>query len=186
MTQVAKEADILPVYPCEADKVQEYYQTDLPEAAAIALLEDGVIYDKIVMDEAQDLIRDSYLEVMNSCLEKGLARGRWIMVGDFSMQAIYADGISGSKMVEQLEERTSFIRFKLTVNCRNTKPICKEIETVTGFEAPHGLWTKVDGPPVQYITWSTREDQCKKLKTLLNQLANAHINPENSILTPRK
>ena len=187
MTQVAREAGILPAYPHNPDKVQQYYQTDLPEAAAIALLDVGELYDKIVVDEAQDLIRDAYQDVMSSCLEKGLSRGRWTMFGDFSMQAIYSDGVSGAKMIEKLEEQTSFIRFKLTINCRNTKPICKEIETVTGFKAPHELWTKVDGPPVQYITWSTMEGQCRKLKTLLKQLSDAHINPEQiTILSPRK
>lgn len=187
MTQVARKADLLPAYPPDSDNVQQYYQSDLPEAAAIALLDGGELYDKIVVDEAQDLIRDSYLEVMNACLEKGLSRGRWTMFGDFSMQAIYADGMSGAGMIEKLEEQTAFIRFKLTINCRNTKPICKEIETVTGFKAPHDLWTKVDGPPVQYITWSTMENQCKKLKALLKQLADAHISPEQiTILSPKR
>lgn len=187
MTQVAREAGLLPIYPQDSDKIQQYYQSDLPEAAAIALLDGGGLYDKIVVDEAQDLIRDSYLEVMSTCLEKGLSRGRWTMFGDFSMQAIYADGMSGAGMIEKLEDQTAFIRFKLTINCRNTKPICKEIETVTGFKAPHNLWTKVDGPPVQYITWSTMENQCKKLQTLLKQLADAHISPEQiTILSPKR
>lgn len=187
MTQIAREAGVLPAYPHDPDEVQQYYQTDLPEVAAIALLDCGELYDKIVVDEAQDLIRDTYLDVMSSCLKKGLSRGHWTMFGDFSMQAIYSGGVSGAKMVEKLEEKTSFIRFKLTLNCRNTKPICREIETITGFKAPHELWTKVDGPPVQYITWSTMEGQCRKLKTLLKQLADAHINPEQiTILSPRK
>ena len=187
MTQVAKDADLLPVYPHDPEKVQQYYQEELPEAAALALLESGELYDIIVVDEAQDLIRDSYLEVLSASIKKGLARGRWTMFGDFSMQAIYAAGMSGADMIEKLEDQTSFIRFKLTVNCRNTKPICNEIETVTGFKAPHDLWTKVDGPPVQYITWSTMEGQCKKLKDVLKQLENAHIKPEQiTILSPRK
>ncbi len=187
MTQVAKDADMLPAYPRDPDKTQQYYQEDLPEAAALALMEAGAIFDKIVVDEAQDLIRDSYLEVMNCCLERGLSRGRWTMFGDFSMQAIYADGMSGSKMLEKLEDIAAFIRFKLTVNCRNTKPICREIETVTGFNAPHDLWTKVDGPPVQYITWSSMEGQAKKLKATLKQLADSNITSgQITILSPRK
>ncbi len=187
MTQVAKEAGVLPPYPRDSDKVQQYYQEDLPEAAALTLMDAGAVFDKIVVDEAQDLIRDNYLEVMDSCLEKGLSRGRWTMFGDFSMQAIYADGISGAKMLEKLEDTAAFIRFKLTINCRNTKPICKEIETVTGFKAPSNLWTKVDGPPVQYMTWSDMEGQAKKLKTALKQLADANINPgQITILSPRK
>lgn len=187
MTRVAKEGGVLLPIPSDAEKQPHYYQTDLPEAAALSLLDSGAQFDKIVLDEAQDLIRDSYLEVMNACLMKGLSRGRWTMFGDFSMQAIYADGMSGPEMIDKLEENTSFIRFKLTVNCRNTKPICREIETVTGFKAPNDLWTKVDGPPVQYITWSTMEGQCKKLKALLKQLENSHIAPEEiTILSPKK
>lgn len=187
MTQVAKAAGLLPPYPQAPEDVQKYYQEDLPVAAALALLENGESFDLIVIDEAQDLIRDSYLEVMSGSLKKGLSRGRWTMFGDFSMQAIYADNITGAEMIEKLDEQTSFIRFKLTNNCRNTKPICREIETVTGFKAPHELWTKVDGPPVQYITWSTMESQGKKLKSLLKQLETSQIKPEQiTILSPRK
>lgn len=187
MINVAKSAKNLPVYPHDPDKVQQYYQKELPQAAALALLESGEQYDVIVVDEAQDLICDSYLEVLGNSLKKGFSRGRWTMFGDFSMQAIYAAGVTGTEMIDKMEEQTSFIRFKLTVNCRNTKPICKEIETVTGFKSPNGLWTKVDGPPVQYITWSSMEDQCKKLTTLLKQLADSQISPEQiTILSPRK
>ncbi len=187
MINVAKSAKTLPVYPHDPDKVQQYYQKELPRAAALALLESGGQYDIIVVDEAQDLICDSYLEVLGNSLKKGFSRGRWTMFGDFSMQAIYAAGVTGTEMIDKMDEQTSFIRFKLTVNCRNTKPICKEIETVTGFKSPNGLWTKVDGPPVQYITWSSMEDQRKKLTTLLEQLADSQISPEQiTILSPRK
>lgn len=186
MLQVTKGSNLLS-FPRDPDKQQLYYREELPEVAALTLLEDGPQFNKIVLDEAQDLIQDSYLEVLNASLEKGLSRGRWTMFGDFSMQAIYASGVNGQSMIEKLEDYTSFIRFKLTVNCRNTKPICKEIETVTGFKAPNGLWTKVDGPPVQYITWSTLDVQCKKLKSLLKQLTDSHIAPEQiTILSPRK
>ena len=187
MTQIAREADMLPLYPSDPDETRDYYQSDLPEAATLSVLERGIQFDKIVLDEAQDLIKDSYLDFFDACLKKGLSRGRWTMFGDFSRQAIYSDGISGEKMIEKLEDITAFIRFKLTVNCRNTRPICKEIETVTGFSSTGNLWTKVEGPPVQYITWTTMEGQCKKLKALLKQLENAHIKSEQiTILSPRK
>lgn len=108
------------------------------------------------------------------------------MFGDFSMQAIYADAVSGRELVEELEGHASFIRFKLTINCRNTRQICKEIEVVTGFRAPSELWTRVDGPPVQYITWSSMSGQCRELKALLDKLE-PHVSPEKiTILSPRK
>lgn len=187
MTKIAKDAGFSLQYPHNPEKVQSYYQTELPELATLAMLEKGLQFDKIVVDEAQDLITEAYLEFFDASLERGLSRGHWTFFGDFSMQAIYTNGISGDKMIDTLEQITSFIRFKLTINCRNTRPICKEIETVTGFMAPSDLWTRVDGPPVQYITWSSMDDQCKRLKTLLDQLANAHIEPEDiTILSPKK
>ena len=186
MTRIAKEADLLPSYPDDQEKLQKYYREELPEAAALALLENDEPYDIILVDEAQDLIHDSYLEVMNASLKKGLSRGRWTMFGDFSMQAIYANAVSGRELVEKLEEHASFIRFKLTINCRNTRQICKEVEIVTGFKAPSELWTRVDGPPAPYITWSSMSGQCRELKALLDRLE-PHVSPEKiTILSPRK
>lgn len=187
MTRIVKVANITLVYPNDPDKVRWYYQEELPEAAQKVLEDASNRFDKIIIDEGQDLIRDNYLNVMDCCLRKGLDRGRWTMFGDFSMQAIYADGMSGAELIEKLDDIATFIRFKLTVNCRNTRPICKEIQTVTGFIAPNGLWTKVDGPPVQYITWSTMEEQRERLEGLLKQLEESNIAPESiTILSPRK
>lgn len=128
MTQIAKEAGKLPPFPRDPDQLPEYYHTLVPSAATEALQDAEAPFDKIVLDEAQDLIRDSYLAFFQRCLIKGLVRGRWTMFGDFSMQAIYADGLAGTELIDKLDELTSFIRFKLTINCRNTKPICLEIE----------------------------------------------------------
>ena len=187
MRKVAEDAGMLPPYPSGEDKVQTYFQKTLPEAAALALLEAGDMFDAIIIDEAQDLIQESYLDVLSCCLRKGLERGRWTMFGDFSMQAIYSDQAKPEQMIEMLEERTSFIRFRLTKNCRNTKQICREIETVTGFNANDDKWTTVDGPPVQYLTWNTMEKQREKLESVLLKLEGGGIQPDQiTILSPRK
>ena len=87
----------------------------------------GGTFSVIVIDEAQDLVRDYYLDIIDLILKRGIERGHWTMFGDFTKQAIYSDNLSGQKMIDTVEDRTSFIRFKLTVNCRNTKQICDEI-----------------------------------------------------------
>lgn len=168
--------------------MQNYYERVLPAAAAKHLLASEIEqFDKLVVDEAQDIIKTSYLDVFDACLKKGIIRGRWTMFGDFSMQAIYSGGISGKEMLDLLEDYTSFIRFKLTVNCRNTKPICEEIQTITGFDAPEALWTKTDGPPVNYITYNSTDDQREKLLELLDSLKSMHIDSDRiTILSPRK
>ncbi|MTI94707.1 MAG: DUF2075 domain-containing protein [Firmicutes bacterium] len=187
MIQTVKERGVSLQTPQGKVGVQEFYQKDLPRATLKALCKAEEHFDKIVIDEAQDLICVDYLSVINACLRKGIVRGHWTMFGDFSMQAIYANGQSGAKMKELLEDYTSFSRFRLTLNCRNTKPICEEIQTVTGFEAPTGLWTKVDGPPVDYITYTSSEDQRDKLADLLNQLTDMSIEPGRiTILSPHR
>ena len=90
-------------------------------------------------------------------------------------------------MKDMIEDRTSFIRFKLTVNCRNTKTICDEISLVTDFEAPGDVWSKVDGMPVQYITYASRDEEKTKLTETIRSLMDAHISPKKiSILSPVK
>lgn len=109
------------------------------------------------------------------------------MLGDFSKQAIYSDVGSGEELKEKIEERTSFIRFKLTVNCRNTKSICDEISIVTGYEPPSDIWSKVDGIPVEYLTYSTDEEEKEKLTQVIYSLLKNHISPKMiSILSPVK
>lgn len=187
MLQVIQSTGSIPMHPSDASLVPYYYQSALPAAAMEALKDCPCEFDKIVIDEAQDLIRDNYLNVLDMCLKKGLSRGKWTFFGDFTMQAIYAEGMTGASMIGMLEDYTSFVRFKLTINCRNTKPICEEIQTVTGFTPIDSLWTIINGPPVQYLTWSTMEEQCEKLDKLLQQLEDSHIHSESiTILSPRK
>jgi hypothetical protein len=187
MTQIVKNCGKQLHFPQTNEQIQMYYQKDLPEQVLLTIGDSFEKYDKIVVDEAQDLIFSTYLDVMNACLKKGLSRGKWIMFGDFSMQAIYADNKSGEEMKNMLEEFTSFIRFKLTVNCRNTKQIYEEIKTVTGFEAPCKLWTEVEGPPVNYITYSSLYDQRNKLRDLISRLYGMNIEAEKiTILSPKK
>ena len=84
MTQIAKNANLLPPNPYGQGKIQQYYQTDLPKAATLALLETGELVDKLVIDEAQDLIRDSYLEFMKGCKSKELTISVTQVIGTFS------------------------------------------------------------------------------------------------------
>ena len=109
------------------------------------------------------------------------------MLGDFSQQAIYNDSLTGNQMVELLEEQTSFIRFKLTINCRNTKMICDEITMITGFEPPTEVWSKVNGLPVSYLMYSNEEEEHEQIVNLLSSLFDNHISPEKiTILSPVK
>lgn len=188
MVKVSKSAGIRLAFPQNEAEQNEFYSEDLPISAGMALIQlRDEKFDKIIVDEAQDLITDKYLNVFEKCLSGGLSRGRWTFLGDFSQQAIYNTHLTGEKMKEMIEERTSFIRFRLTVNCRNTKTICDEITLVTDFKAPSDVWSIVDGAPVQYLTYSDRFEEKEKLVDTIRTLMDNHISPKKiSILSPVK
>lgn len=188
MIRLVKKAGIWLDFPETEDEKSAFYEEELPKNAVKVLrdlLEEK--YDKVIVDEAQDLITNKYLDVFDRVISGGLARGRWTFLGDFSQQAIYSDSVSGREMKEMIEERTSFIRFKLTVNCRNTRTICDEISLVTDFKAPSDVWSKVDGMPVQYLTYRDRSEEKEKFVETIRVLTDSHISPKKiSILSPVK
>lgn len=187
MIRLIKQNGMRVSFPEDEEEKNHFYAYDIPFYARTAIMELRDKFDKIIVDEAQDIISDAYLDVMDKCLLGGLSRGRWTMLGDFSKQAIYTSGESGEALKEKLEERTSFIRFKLTVNCRNTKTICEEISMVTGYEPPSDIWSKVEGVPVEYLTYSNDDEEKERLLSVINSLLKNHISPKMiSILSPVK
>lgn len=100
---------------------------------------DGVIdvpqFDFIVLDEAQDLINEEYLDVLDLLLVGGLTGGRWAFFGDYERQAIYSGNNQGDiDLLKILGERSSsFFKFPLRANCRNVAPVAIGIETICGL-----------------------------------------------------
>ena len=169
----------------ETDDTEEFFSSEMPRIAKQCLLDKDAPFDKIIIDESQDIISPAYLDFLETCLVGGLTLGRWVFLGDFSQQAIYKQLLSGDEMIDLLESRTSFIRFKLTINCRNTKKICDEICLVTGFKTPSEIWSKVDGMPVEYMLYKNREEELEKLVQLLSKFAEQHVSQDKiTILSP--
>lgn len=174
-------------FPKDEDSHQEFFREILPDLALPYIRESLDKYDLIIVDEAQDLINEKYLDIFDAALSGGLARGKWRMFGDFSMQAIYSGASTPDLMLDMLDKRTSYIKFRLTINCRNTKPICEEICTVTGYNPPNEMWMKVDGPPVNYITYSSEAECEQNLHQVIEDLiSNGILSSQVTILSPVK
>lgn len=186
MYQTANLGEVTLQYPNDWN-MQNFYREEMPLIALEAIEKKGIIFDKIVVDEAQDLLNSDYLDVMDLMLKGGIVRGKWSMFGDFAMQAIYSGNINPDDMKAFLENRTSFIKYKLNINCRNTKPIGEEIKCLTGFDNSNYLWTKVDGPPVNYIIYKDDDEQKEKLEALIKKLLADKVDPAMiTILSPVK
>ena len=171
--------------PSDENLMKDFYSSLLPRFAEECLLNCPFEYDEIIMDEAQDLIKDSYLDLMDLLLVKGLERGKWKFFGDFSKQAIYSE--DEESLLDKLTDRIPCMKFKLVKNCRNTKQICEDIQTITGFTAPRELWSTVEGMPVNHEICETEIEAIEKLEHIIDNLINKGIEKENiTILSPKK
>ena len=164
-----------------------YYNVELPDMVLNQLKDIKLKYDKIIVDEAQDLVNSRYLDVMELSLRNGLSRGKWIMFGDFSMQSIYAADMTESSYLDSLQNRAFFAIFRLNKNCRNTKKICTEIENIVGIPENAAFKDTINAPAVNYVTYMNMEDQRRLLGKLLMNLKVQDV-PEKDIviLSPKK
>lgn len=154
----------------------------LPQEAIKCAREKHIGFDKIIVDEFQDLCDDIYLQFFDAILIGGLLNGKFSFYGDFARQAIYSEIAS----LNRLEQYAFFAKKHLTVNCRNTKNIGNELINVTGYEDKK-YRLKIAGEKVDYYSWNTIEEEGKFLKDILKELKRKGIvSSVITILSPRK
>ncbi|RNB83880.1 hypothetical protein EDM59_15280 [Brevibacillus nitrificans] len=169
------------------NKTEGYFKNELP-LMALEAIDNGTIeqFDKIIIDEGQDLIRPEYLDIFDALLRGGLAGGNWEIYCDFERQAIYSE-ISADDMKQMIESRASSVKFRLTVNCRNTRIIGEQTAIISGFEKPPFLPGKIDGLPVEYFFFKDIDDEATKVENILRELKVKKIpNRHITILSPFK
>ncbi|MCX6005266.1 MAG: NERD domain-containing protein/DEAD/DEAH box helicase [Chloroflexi bacterium] len=166
----------------------DYFKKTLPKQA-LSALRNHVIkpFDKLIIDEGQDLSSREYLEVFDALLKNGLAGGNWEIYCDFKRQAIFSGGLTTEQMLQLLKRRAGFSTYHLTVNCRNTVSIGESVSMLSGFEKPPFLPGKVYGNPVKYHFFENAEEECRILENLLAELDSQGIPPNRiTILSPLK
>lgn len=173
--------------PSESAQKTEFFQINLPELVIKTGSVISVQYDRIIIDEAQDLISSKYLDIMELSIRNGLRKGNWIMFGDFSMQAIFNGKLEESDYLDMVQDRAFFALFRLKRNCRNTKKICLDIENIIGIPENAAFEDTIDNPAVNHISYTDEYDQRKKLTELLIDLLNNGIKRQDIvILSPYK
>jgi DNA polymerase III delta prime subunit len=101
-----------------------FWAETLPGLAFDELIESAgasMSYEELIVDEAQDLLRPQYLDVLDLLVDGGLRSGRWRAFGDFENQAIFGLPVSLQELTE--ERAGSAPCYSLRVNCRNTPRI---------------------------------------------------------------
>mgnify|MGYP002964738734 CR=1 FL=1 len=149
----------------ENEGTQEFFSVILPEIACEAAKQKGIIFDKIIVDEFQDLCTLEYIKFFDVILKGGLFDGKFTFYGDFVRQAIYNE----SATLDTLKEFTFFAQKRLTINCRNTLYIGNELINITGYEDKK-YRLKITGEPVDFYVCNSAEEQSKKLIDCVKEL----------------
>ena len=169
------------------DSKQDFYSKYLPTLVKDIYLK-GISkkFDKLIIDEGQDLIREEYLSLFDSMVTGGLANGNWEIYGDFERQAIYAQ-LSKKEMIDLLKSSGQHSNFLLKINCRNTKQVGEETSMISGFEKPPFLLEHLEGVPVEYLFFKDEAEQKKLLSEQLKKLSENKLPlHELIIISPRK
>lgn len=167
----------------DGDMRKAFFDDQYPYFCVGALEELGAPFDVLVLDEAQDLCRQSILEALDPAIPGGFANGRWAIFGDFTRQALY--GLDKDPEATLSEFGGNYTNWILTRNCRNTKPIAEETLLISGFEEPPFKTGTVKGPSVEYRYWKTSADLVKSLETIVEKLPGEGYAIEDIVILSR-
>ena len=123
------------------------------------------IFDYLIVDEAQNLFHEEFLQLMNVLLKDGLSNGNWTMFGDFVNQDLVTlnRDTNGTKargpgLIRRYDQEWSKIEnyVKLKKNCRNTHQVGGAVAKLVNLteESPHR--SGVYGPRVQIRYFDTQ------------------------------
>ncbi|WP_395154428.1 NERD domain-containing protein [Ilumatobacter sp.] len=155
------------------DPPDDFFSDELPRAAIDQLVSDHDLcgaFDLIVIDEAQDLFTDAYLDVLDLLLKDGLRDGELLAFGDFKHQAIYA----GYDTRELLSSRTSAAAHRFSKNCRNRPSIGSLASSVADMQMYASYLRNDDGTAPTIQLYSSRESQATELAETINQFRSEH------------
>lgn len=167
-----------------------FWRNELPALAVNALLSDEIetpVFDLLLVDEAQDLLSDQYLDILGLLLIGGLSGGRWAIFGDFERQAIFLDS-HGDSGLELLRRRTDegVFKFRLRINCRNSLRIAEAITITAGMSPGYSrVLQDVESTDVEPVFYRKLVDQENALLSTVKKLLRSFRPSEIVILSTR-
>ena len=175
----------------------EFWQEELPTMALEALLgREGTreVYDEIVLDEAQDVLRRSYLDVLDLSLEGGLAGGHWRFFGDFAWQRIYdAAALTVDEFLDPPADAraagaapVSAMRCALRINCRNTPRVAALAVACGHVDPGYKRVRRPDDDVEPELRWyGDGEQQLTLLRAVLTELRDEGFSgPQIAVVSP--
>jgi Nuclease-related domain/Schlafen group 3, DNA/RNA helicase domain len=158
------------------------YRRLYPEYALLALLEAQIRpFKTLVIDEAQDMMTQELLDVLDAYVDGGLETGRWRIFCDVNNQASVF-GIFDETALERLK-RFGELSILVT-NRRNTRPVADETTMLARPKIT--ARATVSGIPVQYNWYAKADVQVRRLSGIIKRLLGEDVSPSRiTVLSPR-
>lgn len=159
----------------------EYWERELPAAAADALLEGGEQFDELIIDEAQDLAFDPYLDVLDLLVRGGLSGGRWRFFADFERQAIHGTDPAAGRA--RLLACPGALQVPLRVNCRNPRRIARAAELLAALSPGYTRVRRESDTGAVVLRWYSKpEEQLQGVRDTVRDLKRAGLDAHEIIL----
>ena len=146
-----------------------FWDKVLPDLAAEKLLNGDVSpYEFLIVDEVQDIARESFLDVLDLMVIGGLKGGRLLLFGDFERQAVFGRE-SGRELLRQKSPHLASM--KLTKNCRNLPRIGHQVNFLSKLKPGYEKFRRQDdGVNPNIIQYKAGEDQTQLLVNAIQKL----------------
>ena len=138
-------------------------------------------YQYLIVDEGQDVLTEIYAGLLENVVEGGIKKGQW---------AIFLDPENQKNLFEKLNEKSfQYIQenaatYRLRINCRNTKPIVTQVQSVSGLSA--GDARNVRGLPVKYMFYSSQYEEGALVSEEIIKLLRNGASPSDIVLLSPK
>ena len=158
------------------DQADSFFKEELPNR----FLDEGYSgeqYDRIVLDEGQDLMNMTAYLCINEMLKNGWEGGKWTLYYDPN-QNIFGDNSEFREVWETLKN-SSFV-YPLTVNCRNTRQIAQGNYAVTHVYKPK--YMRAEGEEIVYKTYSSKKKESEEVFNSIRRLRAEGIKKKDIVI----
>lgn len=176
--------DLVGIEELPSDADQRFWDEELPAQAVQVLRRtpDAQRFHEIILDEAQDLLRGRWLDVLDLSLRGGLAGGRWRAFGDLRNQSLYeAPGTARDIWRERLAMHAALA--SLSDNCRNRPRIVEVVHLLANLEPRYRTTLRPDnGCNYDLLFHVDADEERAQLEETLNALRAEGFTDEDIVL----
>jgi hypothetical protein len=179
MASLIREADLSGSLPdVQTEDLMDIYYPQVALDALTALDRLGAV-DALVLDEAQDILKEPVVLFFDGLLRGELSGGTWRLFLDPN-QNLFAGGEAAG--MDELEARA--VAYRLRRNCRNTRQIAVATSILSG--TPVSETMSAEGPDVVEAWYSDKRTFQRETNRVLNEWLARGISAEDVvILAPR-